>query len=137
MSLPEKLHVLLVEDSVVTAEDLCEAIRKHLPQVSCTVAATESDALEKIESSAFSAAVLDVQLKEGNGFAVLRKLAALEPKPFIVVLTNYALPQYREFAMLVGADYFLDKATSIDVLPDLFDRYIINPEQSATTLAPV
>ena len=124
MSDLEKLHVLLVEDSVLTAEQLCEMIRKHRPHVACTIVATESDALEKISSTPVHAAVLDLRLKEGTGFVVLRKLAALNPKPFIVVLTNYALPKYRELALLSGADYFLDKATSIDMLPDLLDRYL-------------
>jgi DNA-binding NarL/FixJ family response regulator len=123
MNITEKLHVLLVEDSILTAEQLCEMIRKHRPQVACTVVATESDALEKITSEPIHAAVLDLRLKEGTGFGVLRKLAALNPKPFIVVLTNYALPKYRELALLAGADYFLDKATSMDALPDLLDRH--------------
>ena len=78
--------------------------------------------------------MLDRRLKEGNGFAVLRTLAALDPKLFIFVLTNYALPNYREFALLAGVDYFLDKATFIDVLPDLFDRHINGTAQEATAL---
>jgi DNA-binding NarL/FixJ family response regulator len=129
MNHPEKLHVLLVEDSPLTAEQLCEMIRRHRPDVSCTIVATEADAVEKISATPIHAAVLDLRLKEGTGFGVLRKLASLDPKPFIVVLTNFALPKYRELALLAGADYFLDKATTMDVLPSLLDRYFAGAAQ--------
>jgi CheY-like chemotaxis protein len=127
-----KPHILLVEDSALTAELLCELIRTHHPEASCTVVATEADALVKIEDTPFDAAVLDVRLKEGSGFGVLRRLVSLTPKPFIVVLTNYALPKYRSFAMLVGADYFLDKTTSTEELPTLLGQHFnstISPVQ--------
>ena len=130
MSGRDKLHVLLVEDSLLTAEQLCELIHKHHPEVTCTVVSTESDALKKIAGEPIHAAVLDLRLKEGSGFTVLRKLASLNPKPFTVVLTNYALPQYRDFALLSGADYFLDKATSIAALPTLLDGHFNSNRQA-------
>ena len=40
-------------------------------------------------------------------------------KPVVVVLTNYALPQYREQALALGAHHFLDKSAAFDLLPDL------------------
>jgi CheY-like chemotaxis protein len=132
MSQSEKLHVLLVEDSALTAEQLREMILGHRREVSCTVVATESDALEKIDSSHIHAAVLDLRLKEGTGFSVLRKLASLEPRPFIVVITNFALPSYRDLALLAGADYFLDKATTIYVLPDLLNQHFERISSSRT-----
>jgi CheY-like chemotaxis protein len=98
-------------------------IRARLPDASCTIVSTEAAALAKMADTNFDAAVLDVRLKVGSGFGVLRALALLTPKPFLVVMTNYALPKYRSFSMLAGADYFLDKATNIELLPDLLSQY--------------
>jgi len=123
MSGADKLSILLVEDSALTAEQLCEMIRARLPDVSCTIVSTETEALARIADTHFDAAVLDVRLKVGSGFGVLRALSLLTPKPFLVVMTNYALPKYRSFSLLAGADYFLDKATNIELLPDLLSQY--------------
>ena len=32
----------------------------------------------------------------------------------VIVLTNYAYPQYREKCMAFGADFFFDKSTEFD-----------------------
>lgn len=61
-------------------------------------------------------AIVDLQLTLGSGFSVLRVLAKANPRPRIIVLTNYGLPNYREYALLSGADYFLDKALEFEAL---------------------
>jgi two-component system OmpR family response regulator len=123
MSGTDKLNILLVEDSALTAERLSEMMQARLPDASCTVVSSETEALKKIAETHFDAAVLDVRLNEGSGFGVLRALASLTPKPFLVVITNYALPKYHSFSLLAGADYFLDKATNIVTLPDLLSQH--------------
>jgi len=117
-------RVLLVEDSKLTAEQLCEMIQSLRPEINCVTVATEEDALNAIGNIPPHIVVLDLLLKQGSGFNVLRKISAMTPKPLVVVLTNYALPQYREYALLTGADYFLDKAVSIDVLPTILESFL-------------
>jgi DNA-binding NarL/FixJ family response regulator len=116
MSRISPLRVLLVEDSALTAEQLCDLIKTLPYSIDCNQVATEEDALASVEGSIPDAVVLDLRLKEGNGFSVLRELATVKPKPRIIVLTNYALPKYRELALLSGADYFLDKARDFEAL---------------------
>jgi hypothetical protein len=41
--------------------------------------------------------------------------------PVRVVLTNYAIPNYREYAELLGADYFLDKVKDIESLCEVVE----------------
>jgi two-component system, OmpR family, response regulator len=117
----DRLRMLLVEDSILTAEQICELIRTHHPEVTCTTVSTEREALDNVTESMPDILVLDLRLKEGSGFNVLRNVSTKNPKPQTVVLTNYALPQYREYAMLSGADYFLDKSTSMEALPTILD----------------
>ena len=124
MSDKDRLRILLVEDSKLTAEQVCELIHKHHPEVTCTTVDGEAEALAEVERSSPDVIVLDLRLKEGSGFNVLRRVSTRNPKPFTVVLTNYALPQYRDFALLSGADYFLDKSTSLDALPTLLDSFL-------------
>ena len=118
------IRLLIVEDSTITANQLCEFITAAHPQVHCSTAESETEAVAKIASDRFDVVVVDLALREGTGFGVLKHVVALRPKPLAVVLTNYALPNYREFAMLNGADYFLDKAISMEELPKILAKHL-------------
>lgn len=41
--------------------------------------------------------------------------------PVVIVLTNYAYPQYRERFLASGADYFFDKSTELDLMLQALD----------------
>jgi CheY-like chemotaxis protein len=112
-----ELQVLVVEDSLPTAERLCELIESTGYPVAISHVVTEKEAVARINNAVPDIVVLDLRLKEGSGFNVLRKIAPLAPKPFVVVMTNYALPSFRDYALLTGADRFLDKALEIESLP--------------------
>jgi two-component system invasion response regulator UvrY len=119
MNNPTELHVLLVEDSLATAERLWELIESTGYPVAISHVETEKEALARLYQSVPDIVVLDLRLKEGSGFNVLRKIAPLQPKPFVVVMTNYALPNFRDYALLAGADRFLDKSLEMEHLPKI------------------
>jgi two-component system, OmpR family, response regulator len=117
---PEKsVRVLLVEDSAVLAEILCEAL-SQLPEVDLVGAVdSETEAFRIIARDRVDLIFLDLQLKQGTGFGILRSLAAMNPAPRSVVLTNHDLPEYQTAAMALGATYFLDKARDFHRLPEI------------------
>ena len=119
MSSVHRLRVLVVEDSRRVTERLRELL-DQIPEVE-TVGAVESE-LEAVSSLAEVAPdvlILDLHLKQGTGFGVLRGIPASLPRPTVVVLTNFALPQYRLQVESFGVEYFLDKAREYDRLPDI------------------
>ena len=63
--------------------------------------------------------ILDLHLKQGTGFGVMRALASSTLKPRIIVLTNYDLPEYKNAAIALGATHFLDKARDYGRLPEV------------------
>ena len=109
------LRVLLVEDSQLLAERLRE-ILGQLPgvEVIATVE-TEKAAVAAARSTQVDTMILDLQLKEGSGFGVLRALGST--RPTVVVLTNHPLPTYEQRAKELGAEQFLDKARDFERLP--------------------
>lgn len=120
MNSKDTLRVLIVEDSAITAEQLRELIGNVNPHIACSTVATESDAVAAVvDGIPPHVMVLDLHLKEGSGFGVLKKIRAIQPKPVVIVLTNFAAPQYRDGAIRAGADYFLDKEMIVDELPDV------------------
>jgi len=124
------LRVLLVEDSIVLQERLRELL-EFIPGVAVIdTAVSESAAVEVVRSRPVDAMILDLRLKQGTGFGVLRALAKLPHRAVAIVLTNYALPQYRREAMALGVRYFLDKSCEFDQLASVL-REVADARKSA------
>ena len=115
------LRVLLVEDSSLLAGRLTELLRR-LPDVDLVgTVETESDALNHISASPPHVLILDLHLRSGSGFGVLRGLKRGQPgqRPKVIILTNFGLPEYRREAESLGAEAFLDKSRDYFRLPAL------------------
>lgn len=113
------MRVLLVEDSRLLAQYLLEQLAA-IPAVDpLGVVETEQQAIAAIAEQKPDLIVLDLHLRQGTGFGVLASFSKLSNPPIAVVLTNYALPQYRERATALGAKYFLDKSNEFDRLPGI------------------
>jgi DNA-binding NarL/FixJ family response regulator len=123
-----KLRVVIVEDSAIIRARLAEAL-SEIPNVEIVGhAETEADAVSLLRRGEWDAAVLDLQLKQGTGLGVLKTFAqdGRPDRAKIIVFTNYAFSQYRDRSMLLGADFFFDKAREFhrisEVLADLAAR---------------
>lgn len=113
------LKVLLVEDSNLLSERLLELISDIEGVEAIGTASTEAAAIQAVRSGQPDAIVLDLRLSQGTGFGVLRDIQSLQRRPVVIVISNYALPQYRTQARALGASYFLDKLSQFDQLPGL------------------
>jgi two-component system, OmpR family, response regulator len=117
--MPQCLRVLLVEDSKVLTERLAEAIRQIADVELVGTADTEAAAVAAVKRDAVDVIILDLHLKQGTGFGVMRALATNQLKPRIIVLTNYDLPEYKNAALALGASHFLDKSRDYGRLPEV------------------
>jgi DNA-binding NarL/FixJ family response regulator len=115
----QTLRVLLVEDSKVLTERLTEAIGQISDVELIGTADSEASALAALKREPVDVIILDLHLKQGTGFGVMRALAAAPRKPRIIVLTNYDLPEYKNAALALGATHFLDKARDYGRLPEV------------------
>jgi two-component system OmpR family response regulator len=117
---PEKsVNVLLVEDSAVLAEILSEALTQISEVDLVGVVDSEAEAFRVLAQKRVDLIFLDLQLRQGTGFGILRALADMHPAPRSVVLTNHDLPEYHTAAMALGATYYLDKAKDFQRLPEI------------------
>ena len=117
----EVMHALVVEDSPQIAERLVELVTVPNRVDVVATAATEDEALAACDRHTISLAIVDLQLAQGTGFGVIRRLrAATGNNPAcIVVLTNHAVPALKVAAFEAGADYFLDKSKDFATIPRL------------------
>ena len=121
------LRVLLVEDSPVICGLIAEIIN-DVPGVRVAESVgSERDAIEAVGRLAVDVVILDLQLRKGTGFGVLRAMRDMPNRPIVVVLTNFALRSYRETALALGARDFLDKSRDYDRLPAILTEIASSP----------
>ena len=124
----DSIRVLLIEDSAVLAERLRELLQQ-MPRVQLVgVADSERAAVALVGNTPADAMILDLHLREGNGFGVIRAMRLLGRTPEVVVLTNYTLPQYEKQARALGVHYFLDKARQFNAIADVLQEIAAHRE---------
>jgi DNA-binding NarL/FixJ family response regulator len=132
MSNSSSLRVLLVEDSSLLAARLSELIQR-LPDVELVdTADTEAAALASIAATLPDVLILDLHLRSGSGFGVLRSLSHGKERPKVVILTNFGLPAYKREAESLGIEAFLDKSNDYYRLPALLRGFANERAQGST-----
>lgn len=111
------MRILLVEDSELLAERLREVISQIAGVEVVGTVVDEGSAVAMTREGGIHVLILDLQLKQGTGFGVLRSLGT--ERPAIIVFTNYALPEYRRRAEQLGVEYFLNKSLDFERLPEV------------------
>ena len=112
-------RILLIEDSAVLSRRLVDLLSEPGRVCVTAQAATQAEALLRLQEGTYDVLVVDIELAEGNGVGVIRQVRQLSPpdaQPLVVVLTNYASDFVRDHCFAAGADYFLDKMRDISLL---------------------
>jgi len=123
------LTVYVVEDSPPVRERLRELIKEAPDATLVGESDGESDAVLGIARTKPKLVILDINLREGTGFEVLRHVKSSAPETMVAVLTNFGTPQFREKCQELGADHFFDKTKSYKLLVDLLHQ-LANQYQS-------
>jgi DNA-binding NarL/FixJ family response regulator len=121
------LRVLLIEDSPLIRRSIAEAIDASgvLHVAACADSADEAIAL--LSGEPFDAVIVDLQLKHGSSVPVLAFMQreGLTESMFAAVLTNHALPTYRERCLQYGVQHFYDKSFEFDRAIDALHEYAL------------
>lgn len=107
-------RVLLVDDEIDFLESMSERMR--IRGMDVTTAASAKEALAFIERDVFDAVILDFQLPEMDGLAVLKKIKAKHPEAQIILLTGHASLERGVEAMKGGASDYLEKPADMEAL---------------------
>ena len=107
------VRVFIVDDSPQIMEMLSELFSDpgHVEIVGSADAAP--NAIEQIRLSNPDVVVVDLQLKDGNGFDVIKAVRLLPQAENMVIIlfTNHASRELQKHGTDLGADFFLDKST--------------------------
>ena len=119
------LVTILIEDSATIRESLIPALVEVADVEVVAVAETAAEGIAAVESlgDRWRLAVVDLFLREGNGFTVLRAARSRGAHQRMVVLTNFATADIRRRAADAGADAVFDKSTELDLFFELCRTY--------------
>lgn len=112
--------ILIVEDEEIIRTSLREFLTDEGYAV--TAAATITDAVRAIREQDFQVAICDVQLPDGDGVNLLRKLLQYNPNVSGLIITAYATVENAVEAFKAGAFDYLVKPVIFDDLSNKLQR---------------
>lgn len=116
----QERRVLIVEDEEVIRTTLAEFLSSEGYLVS--QAGTVAEAIELAKATDFHVAVCDVQLPDGDGIALLKRLQQIHASTFVLIITAYASVETAIEAFKAGAFDFLIKPVRFEDLQNKLDR---------------
>lgn len=128
------MNVFVVEDSSLLRERLIRTLTSIKGVQVTGYADTAEEATQLIQKLAPDAVILDIRLRQGTGFQVLQAVKARGQPPVIIVLTNFAYPQYRKKYLDAGADYFFDKSNEFDQVVIVLNKILQKEKTNAAKL---
>lgn len=127
------MTVFIADDSYIVVERLVDILGqiRGLDFIGCAVDALE--ARQSIERLSPDVVILDLQFPKGRGLDVLKDVKLTRPNTTVLVLTNFSYPPYRKRCLEAGADFFLDKSTDFQRIPEILGKLL---EDSLVAFSP-
>jgi DNA-binding NarL/FixJ family response regulator len=109
------VRVVIVEDDLAMQKELTRTVQALSGEV-VMAADAAPQAIQWLQSHPddWDLAVVDMFLKQGHGFDVLRRCAARRPHQRAVMLSNYGRREVADYVRHAGADRFFDKSHDLD-----------------------
>jgi len=106
--------ILVIDDELGLREGCRRALSRYGYEVE--VAATGREGLAKVRAGQFGVALIDVMMPDISGIELLQDVRAEQPEIICIIITGFATVELAVQAMKVGADDFVAKPFSDDLL---------------------
>jgi len=110
--------VLVVEDSLLIIERILRLLNESKNIKMVIHAANYAESLKMISEISADIILLDLNLPDKSGIELLKEIKNDQPQTKVIVLTNHASDNYRQICTQFGADYFFDKSSDFDKIPE-------------------
>lgn len=111
-------RILLVDDHPLVRDGLRVAVRRLLPSVRLEEASASDEALAKLESHRPHLVLLDVNLPDGNGLELARRIRERSSETKFLMVAGECDPWTVREALAIGAAGFVAKTRSASCLAD-------------------
>jgi DNA-binding NarL/FixJ family response regulator len=118
------MKLLIVDDSKVIRDRL-RAMLYDVENVEVIgEAANYCDAMNAISTTFPGIVILDINMPGKNGLDLLLELKTMINPPVAIMMSNYSDIYYRNLCEKMGADYFFDKSTEFEKIPDVLNALV-------------
>jgi len=108
-------YVFIVDSSMISANRIFNAVSKVSGIFKVEHAASGKDALQKIGNNPPNAILLDIQLPDISGAAMLQQLKEKHPGMAVIVLTDFPTPHSFNVCKKLGAVGYYNKTMELDM----------------------
>ncbi len=118
----KKPSILVVEDDAEMRETLSDILSDKGYKVKTAGSGKEGLALARKEKEKFPVCLLDLKLPDITGIEVLKRLKALNPETFAIIITAYASKETAIEALKAGACCYIEKPLNVEELLSAIER---------------
>ncbi|MEB0135129.1 response regulator [Actimicrobium sp. CCC2.4] len=118
------LQVFLIEDSSLVRELVIESFA-DIPGITLIGHAdSEDEAFDQLERHPCDILILDIQLRQGNGISLLRRLGSTprHENQIRIIFSNNVSKGYHRLAGQLGVQYFFDKTSEFTDMRELLEQ---------------
>lgn len=118
------MRIFLVED-VPAVRDLIVASLADVDGITwCGFSDSENDAIEQLRHKENDILIVDIELKQGNGMSLLRRLmqSNMQAGKLKIIFSNNVCDAYRRAGAKYGVQYFFDKSFELPELHALLKQ---------------
>ncbi len=126
-------QVLVVDQSKIFTDRISLLLNEMDCIKSVDVATDFEQATPMINQYFFDIILVDMELPEKKGFALLQYIKATSPKTKTIIITNKSDDYYRAWGAKIGTDYFIDKSADCDKILQIITDFP-HPENIVNTM---
>jgi len=112
----EQTHLLIVDDETDMLQGLKRMLGRRFPDLTIHIEDRAAKALELVGAEPIGLVLLDVQMPEMDGLALLREMRLIDPALTVIMMTGYGSIEVAVEAMKSGAHDFITKPFDKNVL---------------------
>ncbi len=117
----KKLNLLLVDDSITILTRMKELLSEIKYVKSIEIATNGVEAYSAIFKKQPHLVLLDINMPHKNGIELLKEIKQNFPEVKVMMITNQSVEYYKPICIEMGAEYFLDKSTEFELIPEIIE----------------
>ncbi len=113
----------MVDESLIVRERLMEIVSELEDIEIVGQEETLIQAQEVIKNVKPNAIILDLCLPDERCMELLKGIKKTDPNCRVIIFTSHTFPQYREKCLAAGVDFFFDKSTEFQKIPETLSQW--------------
>jgi len=120
------ISILIVDDNRHFIQRMASLFGELNDRIRIYSAGSYEEALIQLDTRKHDTVLLDINLPDRNGIALLKKIVERNCKCKVIMLSNNAAEYYRKQCKKLGAIHFLDKTTEFHLAPSIVTDAVWN-----------